>query len=252
MVDGFVRYFNQLGVRLGVGGEDAERSGDPSRTLRPSLQPLLLLERSTRDPLRDPDAPLHEAASDDLFPGEMALRRAFVLRSLDDWDELAPRVQDAHERSLHAKRDMVERGFSRREALSRYHLDARTFQRHVGSGMEKRGRLWTARRGDRVPAVMSLYAADAETKVRILTKTAKERREVAEHTQLIQAYRKLYIEGAPPGESQERMEADLRAKLAAFEGKTAGSHPYLTDTTDIEERIDRDTLEPEGPYPDEP
>lgn len=178
--------------------------------------------------------------------------RSFRFRSLEEWDRLAPRVRDSHDRSLHAKRDMLERGFSRREALAKYHLDARTFQRHVSSGMEKRGRLWTARRGDRIPAVMSMYAGDAETKVRVLTHTAKERRDLAEHTQLIQAYRKLYVEGAPPGESQGRLEADLRDKLGRFEGRTVDGHSYLTDTGEIEDRVDRNTLEPEGPYPDEP
>jgi len=146
---------------------------------------------------------------------------------------------------------MVEQGLSRREALSRYHLDPRTFQRHVGPGMEKRGPRWAAKRADRLPAVMQMQAADAEIKVRVVTRTAAERRLISEHDLLIKAYRRLYVEGAPPGESYEALERDLRRQFATFEGRRIDGHPFLTDIRKIRDRIDRETLEPEGPYPDE-
>src|SRR5438874_1525330 len=93
--------------------------------------------------------------------------RPFRFRSIAEWDRLAPRVRDSHERSVRAKRDMVEAGLSRRQALEKYHLDARTFQRHAGSGVEKRGSRWVPRRADRIPAVMSMNAADSDSKVRV-------------------------------------------------------------------------------------
>jgi hypothetical protein len=113
--------------------------------------------------------------------------------------------------------------------------------------MEKRGRLWTARRADRIPEVMSMHAADAETKVRVLTRTAAERRLISEHDLLMKAYRKLYTEGEPPGESYQAMERDLRRQFATFEGRRIDGHPFLTDIREIRDRIDRDTLEPDGP-----
>ena len=178
-------------------------------------------------------------------------RERFRFRSLEEWNRLPDAQKDAHERSIRAKRDMVELGYSRQEVLDLYHLDSRTFMRHVGVGMERRGRRWVAKRADRIPAVMSMYAKDSETKVQIVTRTAKERRDLGEHTQLVQSYRRLYIEGAPPGKSQAAMEAEIRARLAAFEGRKIGGHGLLTDTAEIEDRIDRDTLEGEGPYPEE-
>jgi hypothetical protein len=176
--------------------------------------------------------------------------RSFRFRSLDEWDRLPPRVRDSHERSVQAKRDMLEHGISRREALAKHKLDARTFQRHVGSGVEKRGRVWIAKRGDRVPAVMSMNAAGSDTKVRVLTRTAAERRAIGRHDRLVREHRELILDGPPPGKTAAEAERDIRERYAKFEGRTIDGQTFA-GPSEIEDKVATDRLESEGPYDDE-
>jgi hypothetical protein len=174
----------------------------------------------------------------------------FRFRSLDEWDRLSPRTRDSHERSVQAKRDMLEHGLSRREALGKYHLDARTFNRHVGSGVEKRGSRWVARRGDRIPAVMSMNAAGSDTKVRVFTRSAAERRLVGQHDRLVRDHRRLILEGSPPGKTSAQAEREIRERYAKFEGRTIDGKTFA-GPAEIEDKIATDRLESEGPYDDE-
>jgi hypothetical protein len=146
---------------------------------------------------------------------------------------------------------MLDGGLSRREALGKYHLDSRTFMRHAGSGVEKRGSRWFAKRADRIPAVMSMNAAGFDTKVRVLTHTAAERRLVGTHDRLVRDYRRLIIEGPPPGQSYKAREKELRERFGTFEGKSVDGRTFA-GPAEIEDKVATDRLESEGPYDDEP
>jgi hypothetical protein len=181
----------------------------------------------------------------------MATRRGAVgFSTLAEWDRLSPRVRDSHERSVQAKRDMLEHGISRQEALAKYHLDSRTFSRHVGSGVEKRGRRWVAKRGDRVPAVMSMNAAGHDTKVRVFTRSAAERRAIGQHDRLVREHRELILHGPPAGETAAAADREIRERYAKFEGRIIDGRTFA-GPTEIEDKIATDRLESEGPYEDE-
>jgi len=178
----------------------------------------------------------------------MARRDSLRFGTVDRWRDLPERTRDAHERSIGALYEMEARDVSRAEALRRYSLDPRTFMKHAGSAVRKRGHSWLPRRSDSLHAVMKMRTDDAEAKIDVVTRSRRERRLIGRHDRLVKDYRRIYVEGTAPGESYDERIRELRRQLQAFEGTTIDGRRFLTDPDEIEDRIDRDILDPEGPY----
>jgi hypothetical protein len=179
---------------------------------------------------------------------DVARRDPLRFRTIEQWRDLPERTRHAHERSIAAVYEMEARDISRAEALRRFSLDPRTFMRHAGAAVRKRGRSWLPRRSDSLHAVMKMRTDDAETKIDVVTVNRRERRLIGRYDQLVKEYRRAYLEGAKPGESYDERIRGLRRQLGEFEGETIAGRRFLTDPDEIEDRIDRDVLEPEGPY----
>ncbi len=94
---------------------------------------------------------------------------------------------------------------------------------------------------------MKMRVDDSETKEPVVTRTAAERRRIGEHDSLVKAYRREYLEGGSGASHLDRME-ELRSKLSQFKGRRVGGRLFLTDWEELEDRLDRDVLEPDGPY----